>query len=88
MLFRSPDFVPSIEAQVLAGSTLGLLAERIERAMSAGSLRTADPLSTAALVWATCHGVVSLELQGVAPVSIDWPDVYEKAMKTIITGLA
>ena len=83
-----PDFVPSIEAQVLAGSTLGLLAERIERAMSAGALRTADPLSTAALVWATCHGVVSLELKGVGPVSIDWPDVYDRAMKLIITGLA
>jgi AcrR family transcriptional regulator len=83
-----PDFMPSIEAQVLAGSTLELLAERVERAMSAGLLRRADPLPTAALVWATCHGVVSLELKGVGPVSIDWPDVYDRAMKTIITGLA
>ena len=83
-----PDFVPSIEAQELAGSTLGLLAERIERAMSAGSLRTADPLSTAALVWATCHGVVSLELKGVGPVNIDWPDVYERAMRMIVAGLS
>jgi AcrR family transcriptional regulator len=83
-----PDFVPGIEAQVLAGSTLGLLAERIERAMSAGALRRADPLPTAALVWATCHGVVSLELKGVAPVSIDWPDVYDRALKTLIAGLA
>lgn len=83
-----PDFVPGVEAQVLAGSTLGLLAERIERAMTAGSLRTGEPLSTAALVWATCHGVVSLELKGVGPVSIHWPDVYERAMRMITTGLA
>ena len=83
-----PDFVPGIEAQVLAGSTLGLLAERIERAMSAGALRRADPLPTAALVWATCHGVVSLELKGVGPVRIDWPDVYDRALKTLIAGLA
>jgi AcrR family transcriptional regulator len=83
-----PDFVPSIAAQALAGSTLGLLAERLERAMSAGSLRAADPLSTAALVWATCHGVVSLELKEVGPVHIDWPDVYDRAMKMIIAGLA
>lgn len=83
-----PDFVPSIEAQVLAGSTLGLLAERLERAMSAGALRPADPLPTAALVWATCHGVISLELKGVGPVNIDWPDVYDRAMKTMIAGLA
>jgi AcrR family transcriptional regulator len=83
-----PDFVPGIEAHELASSTLGLLAERIERAMSAGALRTADPLPTAALVWATCHGVVSLELKGVGPISIDWPDVYDRAIKTMIAGLA
>lgn len=82
------DFVPSIEAQLLAGSTLGLLAARIERAMSTGSLRSADPMSTAALVWATCHGVVSLELKGVGPPSISWPDVYDRAMTMIIAGLA
>jgi len=38
-----PDFQPSLEAQVLAGSTLQLLANRIERAMNAGMLRSADP---------------------------------------------
>ena len=69
-----PDFLPSVEAQVLAGSTLRLLAERLERAMTAGVLRTADPLHTAALVWATCHGVVSLELKRVGRSAIDWAD--------------
>jgi AcrR family transcriptional regulator len=83
-----PDFLPTIEAQMLAGATLGLLAKRLERAMTAGALRTADPLSTAALVWATCHGVVSLELKGVDPDTIDWPDVYDRAMKMIVAGLA
>ena len=48
-----PDFEPSIEAQLIAGSTLELLAGRIERAMKAGLLRPADRLNTAALVWAT-----------------------------------
>ena len=31
-----PDFLPTIEAQMLAGATLGLLAKRLERAMTAG----------------------------------------------------
>ena len=83
-----PDFHPSVEAQVLAGATLDLLAKRLERAMSAGLLRSADPLHTAALVWATCHGVVSLELKQVSPSAIDWSQVYENATAMIIKGLA
>ncbi|MEO7371052.1 MAG: TetR/AcrR family transcriptional regulator [Ilumatobacteraceae bacterium] len=83
-----PDFVPTIEAQALAGSTLQLLAKRLERAMKAGRLRVADPLPTAALVWATCHGVVSLELKEVGPTMIDWSDVYDRAMHMIVQGLS
>ena len=71
-----PDFEPTIEAQVLAGATLDQLATRLGRAMTAGALRPADPLHTAALVWATCHGVVSLELKAVSPAMIDWSEVY------------
>ena len=83
-----PDFQPSLEAQVLAGSTLQLLATRLQRAMAAGTLRPADPLRTAALVWATCHGVVSLELKAVGPTAIDWQAVYDDAMGMIIRGLS
>ena len=83
-----PDYVPSTEAQVIANATLELLADRLERAMNAGALRPGDRLRTAALVWATCHGVVSLELKAVGPTAIDWPEVYQQAMNMIITGLA
>jgi AcrR family transcriptional regulator len=83
-----PDFQPTVEAQVLAGATLNLLAKRLERAMTAGLLRPADPLQTAAVVWATCHGVVSLELKHASPKLIDWPAVYGAAMSMIIKGLA
>jgi AcrR family transcriptional regulator len=83
-----PDYRPTMDAQLLAGATLGLLATRLERAMTAGALRSSDPLPTAALVWATCHGVVSLELKEVGPTAIDWPDVYDRAMRMIIKGLA
>ncbi len=83
-----PDFKPSVEAQTIAGATLDLLADRLERAMQAGALRSADPLHTAALVWATCHGVVSLELKVVGPIGIDWPAVYLQATTMIVRGLA
>jgi AcrR family transcriptional regulator len=83
-----PDFKPTIEAQLIAGSTLELLADRLERAMKAGALRSADRLHTAALVWATCHGVVSLELKEVGPTAIAWPAVYQQALNMIVRGLA
>lgn len=82
-----PDFQPTDDAKLIAGSTLGLLAQRLERAMTAGALRPGDPLHTAALVWATCHGVVSLEQKTVEPMAIDWPEVYQQALRMIIAGL-
>ena len=83
-----PDYEPTIEAQLIAGATLELLAARVERAMDAGALRPADRIHTAALVWATCHGVVSLELKAVGPKMIDWPEVYREALYMIVHGLA
>jgi AcrR family transcriptional regulator len=83
-----PDYRPTIEAQLIAGATLELLADRIERAMRSGALRSADRMHTAALVWATCHGVVSLELKAVGPMAIEWPEVYRQALDMIVTGLA
>lgn len=83
-----PDYRPTIEAELIAGATLELLADRIERAMNAGALRPADRMHTAALVWATCHGVVSLELKAVGPMAIDWPRVYQQALNMIVKGLA
>ena len=83
-----PDFQPTIEAQLLASSTLEGLAGRLERAMNAGALRHADPMHTAALVWATMHGVVSLEMKDVGPKMIDWPEVYDRAVEMIIKGLS
>ena len=83
-----PDFQPSLEAQLIAGSTLELLAHRIDRAMNAGLLRQGDRLHTAALVWATCHGVISLELKAVGPKIIDWQVVYQQALDMFVQGLA
>jgi AcrR family transcriptional regulator len=83
-----PDYRPGVEAQTIATATLELLANRLERAMKAGVLRTGNRLHTAALVWATCHGVVSLESKAVGPIAIDWAAVYDEAMRMIVQGLS
>ena len=83
-----PDFRPSPEAKDRAQETLGLLAERLARAMEHGVIARADPLHTAAAVWATCHGVVSLEMNGVGPEVIEWAAVYDIASAAVLAGLA
>jgi AcrR family transcriptional regulator len=83
-----PDFEPSPEAMAAAEATLRTLADRLARAMDAGALAPADPLQTAAVVWATCHGVVSLELREMGPPGIDWPAAYERALHALMAGLA
>jgi AcrR family transcriptional regulator len=82
-----PHFRPSPAAQEQASKTLQLLADGLERAMNAGALPHADPLHTAAAVWATCHGVVSLELKAVGPPALDWARVYATATTGLVLGL-
>ena len=81
------DFEPSAVALDHAGHTLQLLADRLERAMQMGALSPADPLHTAAAVWATCHGVMSLEMKHVGPGMVDWARVYDEATDALVTGL-
>lgn len=82
------DFKPSPDAAEHATGTLALLAQRLADAMDAGLLTRADPMQTAAVMWATTHGVVSLELQSVGPPVIDWAVVYDTACRAVLAGLA
>lgn len=82
------EFAPTPGALQRAGETLGLLARRLERAMDAGVLAPGDPLSTAASVWATCHGVVSLERRHLGPAVLDWEHVYHETGAALLRGLA
>jgi AcrR family transcriptional regulator len=82
-----PNFRPSAVAHDNASRTLQLLADGLERAMDAGALPHADPLHTAAAVWATCHGVVSLELKAIGPPALDWARVYATATSALVLGL-
>ena len=91
-----PDFVPSPPAQEFALGTLDLLAQRLQRAMDEGMLRPADAQHVAAIVWSTCHGVVSLELANgglrqelgrPGLTDIDWQQVFTDATQAVVLGL-
>jgi len=83
-----PDFQPSPAATTVGLHTLAILARRLERAMDTGDLARSDPDTAAAVMWSTCHGVVSLELKGIEPGHIDWSDVYVRATDAVIAGLS
>lgn len=82
------DFEPSPQALHDAGATLRLLADRLDRAMRLGAIATTDPLQTAAGVWATCHGIVSLERRNAGPPELDWGLVFSTTCNALLDGLA
>jgi AcrR family transcriptional regulator len=83
-----PDHVPSPAAQQQAGATLQQLADRVARAMQHGAIAPGDALETAAALWATTHGLVSLELKDAKPAHIDWPHVFGTTIAALVRGLA
>ena len=82
-----PEYEPSRQSSEIAQGTLAVLADLLERAMDAGALERGDRLRTAAAVWASCHGVVSLELSNSDPEGVFWPEVYETMQATVMRGL-
>jgi AcrR family transcriptional regulator len=83
-----PDFEPSAEATAVADATLELLVGRLTRARDAGLIATGNPFHVAAIVWATCHGAISLEMKELGPPEIDWQLVYGQAIEILLQGLA
>lgn len=82
------DYTPTPEAQAAAIGTLHLLAARLQRTMDAGILKPMDATHAAAIVWSTCHGVVSLQLRHLEVSYVDWQQVYNDATGAVILGLA
>ena len=83
-----PDYEPTEEARAAALGTLDQLAARLERAMAHGRVRRIDPRHAAAVVWSTCHGVVSLELTHENEIGVDWSRVFDDATAAVVQGLA
>lgn len=82
------DYEPSEHARDAALGTLGLLANRLQRAMDAGLMQRLDPLHAAAIVWSTCHGVVSLQLKHATDAPVDWEQVFTDAATAVVRGLS
>lgn len=82
-----PDYEPSPAALASGLATLQQLADRLQRCMDAGVIHPAPPLHAAAMVWATCHGAVSLELKQKLAVAVDWEAVFLDATNAVIRGL-
>lgn len=81
------DYEPTEEARQCAANTLLLLAGRLSRAMDMGVMPRSDPLQAAAAVWATCHGVISLETKSAGAAQLDWERVFHTACEAMLAGL-
>jgi AcrR family transcriptional regulator len=92
IMFRSAihEFTPSDEATKVALSGLEVFVNRVVAGQQRGDL-LADPQhragEVAAWLWATCHGLVSLELSGVASERVSWASIFENGMRSVIGGL-
>lgn len=92
IMFRStiPGFEPTQDSIDLALTSLYYFVERVKQGQEAGAIISTDgydPTEIAAGLWATCHGIVSLELDGVADEYVSWPSIFEIGMNTAVAGL-
>ncbi len=78
-----PGFTPGDAACEQALASFSVLTDAVRACARAGHLIDADPDQVAAALWATVHGLVSLELAGMLPT----PDaVYQTTMWGIAAG--
>ena len=87
----TPDFVPSDDSRMAGLKTFELLVQRI----AGWQPELADPARDAHLVWATMHGLVTIELMHrrwggplVAHLQGDPEQNYATAVSSLIAGLA
>jgi AcrR family transcriptional regulator len=82
-----PEFVPSAPCKLDAAGAFGVLVDAVRRGIDAGALRPSDPVDVAEGIWATCHGLVSLELAGLGFVP-DREAHFEATNAALLRGLA
>lgn len=92
VMFRSAiqEFTPSQRATETSLAGLVDIVERIRIGQERGQIRDGDgyqPHQIAGWLWASTHGLVSLELAGMGDEMIDWGAVFETGMRTAVDGL-
>lgn len=83
IMFRStiPGFEPSADSIEVAVGLLTGMIERVGIAQDSDKIGTdMDSGEVAAYLWATCHGLVSLELDGVASEFLSWETIWNKSI--------
>ncbi|MFP5489815.1 MAG: TetR-like C-terminal domain-containing protein, partial [Acidimicrobiia bacterium] len=63
------------------------LVDRVLTAQERGDVAGGDAVQLATFLWASCHGMISLELDGVGTDSIDWDELYRNGVRTALRGL-
>ena len=82
-----PEFVPSPPVQARRrGRLRGARRRRRAAGIDGGALRPGDPVDVAEGIWATCHGLVSLELAGMGFVP-DREAHFEATNAALLRGL-
>lgn len=89
IMFRStvPGFVASTQAIEIASNSLFMMVERVQLGQQRGDFADCDAIEIAAWLWATCHGMISLELDGVASEYVSWPSIWENGVRTSVHAI-
>jgi len=82
-----PGFAPSDTAGACAGEAFSVLVGQAQRAIDAGAVHQHEAAQVAASIWATCHGLVALELLGIRPPNLTH-DPWDSTIDTLVRGLA
>jgi AcrR family transcriptional regulator len=83
-----PGFEPTDDSMAVAASTFAELVSRVQRCIDAGVLGGARAEEVALSVWATLHGLVSLELIGKQPPQLVDDDPYARTLGALVRGFA
>jgi len=81
------SITPEPESVARGQATFRPLLDGVRRAIGAGLLRDEDPVPIATSMWATVHGLVSLELRALLPASAGDPaELYRHAFHALGNG--
>jgi len=88
LMFLRPvaGYRPSAEAKQVAAGAFGGLVMGVERAMQSGVIDKGDPAEVAQMIWASCHGWVSLEICDIGFVS-DLDGGADRLRHALLRGL-
>lgn len=92
IMFQSAmhQFEPSQESIELGLSGLTSFVDRLDAGQAAGTIIAPDDCTTidiAAWLWATCHGLISLELDQVGAELVSWPAIFASGIRTTVAAL-